>query len=112
MRMANKNALAQLGCCYYPEQWPQNMWKNDAKRMVELGLSIVRIGEFAWSRIEPMPDSLDWQWLDEAMDTLGASFVDFYILRGRSYKAIIFAKYAKKLLNYVTSRNCPYHWFR
>ena len=71
MRMANKNALATLGCCYDPEQWPQNMWNNDAKRMVEMGLSIVRIGEFAWSRIEPMPDSLDWQWLDEAMDTLG-----------------------------------------
>ena len=45
----------KLGVCYYPEHWPEQMWADDAKRMVELGLTWVRIGEFAWSRIEPEP---------------------------------------------------------
>lgn len=44
-----------LGVCYYPEQWPQELWAEDARRMAELGIRYVRIGEFAWSRIEPMP---------------------------------------------------------
>jgi len=60
-----------LGTCYYPEHWPQAQWADDAKRMAELGLSIVRIGEFAWSRIEPDPGRLEWQWLDEAIEVLG-----------------------------------------
>lgn len=34
------------------------------------GLSRVRIGEFAWSRIEPNPGEFDWGWLDRAIDVL------------------------------------------
>ncbi|MDE2356215.1 MAG: beta-galactosidase [Alphaproteobacteria bacterium] len=63
----------KLGVCYYPEHWPREMWADDARRMVELGLSWVRIGEFAWSRIEPEPGRFDWAWLDEAVETLGAA---------------------------------------
>lgn len=59
-----------LGVCYYPEQWSQSMWQADAELMVRSGISWVRIGEFAWSRIEPEPGLFDWQWLDEAISTL------------------------------------------
>jgi len=62
-----------LGTCYYPEHWPENIWAGDADRMAEAGLTWVRIGEFAWSRIEPEPGRLDWGWLDRAIDTLGAA---------------------------------------
>jgi len=41
-----------LGVCYYPEHWPEEYWARDARRMHALGLSYVRIGEFAWGRIE------------------------------------------------------------
>lgn len=61
----------KLGSCYYPEHWPEDIWANDAKRMVDMGLSQVRIGEFAWSRIEPEPDRFEWDWLDRAIETLG-----------------------------------------
>ncbi len=37
----------RLGSCYYPEHWPPDIWADDARRMVEAGLSRVRIGEFA-----------------------------------------------------------------
>ena len=60
-----------LGVCYYPEHWPEAQWADDAHRMVEAGLSWVRIGEFAWSRIEPRDGELDWGWLDRAIDVLG-----------------------------------------
>ncbi|WOR14259.1 beta-galactosidase [Hyphomonas sp. FCG-A18] len=60
----------KLGVCYYPEHWPERQWAEDAARMKALGLSLVRIGEFAWSRIEPQPGQYDWDWLDRAIATL------------------------------------------
>ena len=38
--------------------------------MAELGLTWVRIGEFAWSRLEPTPNQFEWAWLDKAIATL------------------------------------------
>ncbi|MCE9522842.1 MAG: beta-galactosidase, partial [Alphaproteobacteria bacterium] len=60
-----------LGVCYYPEQWPETLWASDAKRMADLGLTYVRIGEFAWSVVEPSPGEFAWGWLDRAFDVLG-----------------------------------------
>ncbi|BDY15246.1 hypothetical protein Sulfitobl28_12160 [Sulfitobacter pontiacus] len=62
-----------LGTCYYPEQWPEEMWEADARRMVEAGLTWVRIGEFSWSKLEPQPGQYDWAWLDRAIEVLGAA---------------------------------------
>ncbi|MCU4653091.1 beta-galactosidase [Roseibacterium sp. SDUM158016] len=60
-----------LGTCYYPEHWPEDIWPEDARRMAELGLTWVRIGEFAWSRLEPEPGRHDWGWMDRAFEVLG-----------------------------------------
>ena len=60
----------RLGVCYYPEHWPESMWKDDAARMKALGIDRVRIAEFAWSRIEPAPGEYNWDWLDRAIDVL------------------------------------------
>ena len=62
-----------LGTCYYPEHWPEAQWADDARRMAELGLSVVRIGEFSWSWLEPEPGDLRFDWLDRAFETLGAA---------------------------------------
>ena len=62
-----------LGVCYYPEHWPEAQWAEDAARMAKLGLTWIRIGEFAWSRMEPQPGRMDWDWLDRAIATLGAA---------------------------------------
>jgi len=61
----------RLGVCYYPEHWPQNMRAEDTRQMRDIGISQVRIGEFAWSRIEPEPGKFQWDWLDEAVDAIG-----------------------------------------
>ena len=63
----------KLGCCYYPEHWPEAMWAEDARRMAAMGLGLVRIGEFSWSRIEPEPGRFEWDWLDRAIATLEAA---------------------------------------
>jgi beta-galactosidase len=43
----------------------------DAALMVEAGLTHVRIGEFAWSRLEPKRGDYQFDWLDRAIDVLG-----------------------------------------
>jgi beta-galactosidase len=62
-----------LGVCYYPEHWPQEKWAEDAARMRALGLTYVRIGEFAWGRIEASEGVFTWDWMDRAIETLGAA---------------------------------------
>lgn len=72
--MAHSHKLSRtLGVCYYPEHWPEDMWAQDAARMAETGLTWVRIGEFAWSRLEARPGQLTFEWLDRAIETLGAA---------------------------------------
>jgi beta-galactosidase len=60
-----------LGVCYYPEHWPASRWEEDARGMRGIGIRYVRIGEFAWSRLEPRPGQLQFGRLVEAMDVLG-----------------------------------------
>ena len=62
--------MMELGVCYYPEHWPESWWPDDAKKMVSMGISTVRIAEFAWSRLEPEPGTYTWEWLDRAIQTL------------------------------------------
>ncbi len=62
----------ELGVCYYPEHWQRAQWESDARLMREAGISFVRIGEFAWSRLEPDPGRYEFEWLQDAIDTLHA----------------------------------------
>ena len=62
--------MIELGVCYYPEHWDETAWADDAKQMVKLGIRVVRIGEFAWSRIEPVSGEYQFDWLDRAIDVL------------------------------------------
>ena len=59
-----------FGVCYYPDHWPQEQWDKDAAMMADLGLTYVRIGEFAWSRLEPNPGEYQFDWLDAAIESL------------------------------------------
>ncbi|HEY4001288.1 MAG TPA: beta-galactosidase, partial [Candidatus Xenobia bacterium] len=59
-----------LGVCYYPEQWPEDRWAADVAAMARLGLRYVRVGEFAWGRLEPQLGHFDWSMLDRVLDLL------------------------------------------
>ncbi|MEK3941452.1 beta-galactosidase [Paenibacillus sp. FSL H3-0310] len=58
----------ELGVCYYPEHWPENMWEDDYRRMRELGFTIIRMGEFAWSIFEPAEGQFQFGLFDRAID--------------------------------------------
>jgi beta-galactosidase len=63
----------RLGVCWYPEQHPEARWADDTRRMVEAGLELVRLGEFAWGALERRPGVIDSDWLARAIDTAGSS---------------------------------------
>lgn len=58
----------QLGTCYYPEQWDRSFWKEDLIRMLEAGIQTVRIGEFAWSILEPHEGEFSFELFDAFLD--------------------------------------------
>jgi beta-galactosidase len=56
-----------LGAAWYPEQWPESRWDADLQLMQEARLHVVRIGEFAWSTLEPSQGRYDLDWLERAV---------------------------------------------
>lgn len=56
-----------IGTAWYPEQWPEARWDQDLRLMKAAGINVVRVGEFAWSRMEPREGKLDLDWLDRAI---------------------------------------------
>jgi beta-galactosidase len=57
----------QLGVCYYPEHWPAELWADDFRRMRELGFSVIRIAEFAWTIFEPEEGRFCFELFDRAI---------------------------------------------
>ena len=55
---------------YNPDQWPEEIWLEDARLMGEAGVNLVSLGIFSWSKLEPRPDEYEFDWLDRLMDLL------------------------------------------
>ncbi|MBN1665771.1 MAG: beta-galactosidase, partial [Anaerolineales bacterium] len=56
-----------FGVAYYPEHWPEERWPEDARLMQAAGISVVRMGEFAWSTFEPQAGQFHLDWLERAI---------------------------------------------
>lgn len=56
-----------LGAAWYPEQWPESRWDADLSLMEAAHLHVVRVGEFAWSSLEPREGDYQLDWLDRAV---------------------------------------------
>src|SRR5215469_8829189 len=55
---------------YNPEQWPAQVWEEDVALMREAGVTLVSVGIFAWSMLEPRPGEYDFSWLDRVIELL------------------------------------------
>ena len=55
-----------VGAAYYPETCDNNRVRYDADLMKKAGISFVRMGEFAWSSLEPHENEFQFQWLHDA----------------------------------------------
>ncbi|MGH9433136.1 MAG: beta-galactosidase [Terriglobia bacterium] len=60
------------GVDYYPESWDESTLQKDAEMMQTAGINFVRMGEFAWTKMEPEEGHFDFIWLDHALKVLSA----------------------------------------
>jgi beta-galactosidase GanA len=65
-----------FGAAYYPEHWSAAERADDARRMAEAGVNVVRMAEFAWDRMEPRRGELDFSLFDRTIAALGAEGID------------------------------------
>ncbi len=56
-----------LGAAWYPEQWPESQWEPDLALMEAAHIHLVRVGEFAWSTMEPSEGHYEFGWLERAV---------------------------------------------
>jgi beta-galactosidase len=59
-----------LGVDYYPDQTPETLWEEDARKMADFGFTNVRIAEFAWALMEPSEAHFDFAWLHRSVEIL------------------------------------------
>lgn len=70
----NKKAIPPyFGAAYYPEDWPEEEMEKDIAKMLEAGFHVVRIGEFAWKKMEPQEGQFEFLWLHNLINRLGQS---------------------------------------
>ncbi len=61
------------GASYYPEHKTSEELEHDIELLSQSGINTVRMGEFAWCRMEPEPGKYDFDWLLEVVNKLGES---------------------------------------
>jgi hypothetical protein len=57
---------------YYPEQWDESVWLEDARLMKQAHWNIASIGVFGWASLQKDEDVWDFAWLDRIFDILHA----------------------------------------
>lgn len=65
-----RGCTVHYGADYNPEQWPEDLWPDDIARMQEAGVTMVSLGIFSWSRIQPREGEFDFEWLDRVIALL------------------------------------------
>ncbi|OIJ65678.1 beta-galactosidase [Streptomyces mangrovisoli] len=60
----------QYGGDYNPEQWPEETWAEDMRLMREAGVTLVSVGIFSWSLLEPAEGAYDFARMDKILDLL------------------------------------------
>jgi len=69
-----------LGAAWYPEQWPESRWNADLELMQKAHMHVVRVGEFAWTALEPEEGRYDFDWLERAINLAGRHGI--YVILG------------------------------
>jgi len=72
--------LLIYGVSHYPEVWSKDRFYIDIELMKKAKVKVVRLGEFAWSLMEPREGVYDFSWLRELVEDLGRNSI--YVILG------------------------------
>lgn len=65
-----------IGAAYYPEMWDEWEIDKDIERCKNLGINALRVGEFAWGKMEPREGEFRLEWLAHIVDKLHENGID------------------------------------
>ena len=60
----------RYGGDYNPEQWRTSVWDDGIRLMQLANVTTVTVAVFAWAKLEPVPGTYDFGWLDDVLDRL------------------------------------------
>ena len=69
-KLSASNLPLLFGTDYYPDQTPESLWQEDAAAMQKMGITNVRIAEFAWALMEPAEGKFEFAWLQRSIKLL------------------------------------------
>jgi beta-galactosidase len=71
-----------LGGDYNPEQWREEIWREDVRLMKEAYINLVTVGVFSWSKFQPTERRYDFEWMDRLMDLLARNGIGVCMATG------------------------------
>lgn len=105
------------GAAYYPEAWDEKNIDADIIYMKELNMNVMRMAEFAWSKMEPAEGQYDFAWLHRIIEKLHANGIDVILgtptatppaWLGEKYPEIYLTTEDGQRLTHGARRNCSY----
>ncbi|MGW8765163.1 beta-galactosidase [Streptomyces sp. NPDC055815] len=74
-RLTDRLGGLAFGGDYNPEQWDEEVWKEDDELMRRARVNLATVGVFSWALLEPEEGRYDFAWLDAHIDRLHANGV-------------------------------------
>jgi beta-galactosidase len=74
-RLVDRLGGLAFGGDYNPEQWDEQVWKQDDELMRQARVNLATVGVFSWALLEPEEGRYDFAWLDAHIDRLHANGV-------------------------------------
>lgn len=68
--MQSKFKRILFGGDYNPNQWPEEIWKEDMTYFKEAHINSATINVFSWAKIQPSENVYDFSQLDKIVDML------------------------------------------
>lgn len=65
--LRSKLPTIYYGGDYNPDQWPEEVWKEDMRLFKLAGINIITLPVFSWAKLEPSEGVYDFSWLDRVL---------------------------------------------
>jgi beta-galactosidase len=58
---------------YNPDQWPEDVWKEDVRMFRLAGIDVATLPVFSWAKLQTDETTYDFSWLDRSIELLWAN---------------------------------------
>ena len=77
--MESKFKRILYGGDYNPNQWPEEVWKEDMRIFKDAHINTATINVFSWAKIQPSENVYDFSYLDKVIDMLSKENYDIVL---------------------------------